>query len=135
MGTGSVPHKTRRVLIADDHARVRQSLAAMLKACPDLELVGLASDGIEALSLCRQYRPDVILLDFVMPGMDGLAVARMISASYPDIEIILMTRSNMPPGLPQAAYEVGAADIINKTLNAEQLIDILRAENRLVSAS
>ena len=72
--------KTLRILIADDHAIVREGLEAILSTQPDLDLVGTATNGLEAVSLSKELHPDVILIDLVMPQMDGLAAIQSIRA-------------------------------------------------------
>lgn len=80
-----------RVLIADDHPIVREGLAAILSVQPDMELVGEAADGAQAVTLALQTRPDVILLDLVMPQKDGVAVIREIVAADPQAHILVLT--------------------------------------------
>jgi two-component system, NarL family, response regulator LiaR len=83
--------QTIRVMLVDDHNVVRSGLATFLKAYDDLELVGEARNGLEAVNLCHQKKPDVILMDLMMPEMDGIAATRAILADYPDTNIIAMT--------------------------------------------
>lgn len=80
-----------RVLIADDHPIVREGLAAILSVQPDMELVGEAADGAQAVTLALQTHPDVILLDLVMPQKDGVAVIREIVAADPQAHILVLT--------------------------------------------
>ena len=81
-----------RVLIADDEALVRSGLRAILGAEPDIEVVGEAADGAEALSLCRTQRPDVMLMDVRMPGLDGItATRRILDAVFPPPRIVVVT--------------------------------------------
>src|SRR4030066_1119072 len=82
---------TIRVMLVDDHNVVRSGLATFLRAYDDLELVAEAKNGLEALNLCREKKPDVILMDLMMPEMDGIAATRAILADYPEIKIIAMT--------------------------------------------
>ena len=86
-----VETKRIRVLLVDDHAVVRSGLGAFLLAFDDLELVGEASGGEEAVRLCPQVRPDVVLMDLVMPGMDGAAATRVIRQRCPHIQVIALT--------------------------------------------
>ena len=83
--------KPLRILIADDHAIVREGLEAILSAQPDLALVGSATNGLEAVSLAAQLNPDVILIDLVMPKMDGLAAIQAIRAADPQACILVLT--------------------------------------------
>src|SRR4028119_757761 len=82
---------TIRVLITDDHGVVRQGLRMFLSQDPDLEVVGEAGDGEEALRLARETGPDVILMDLMMPVMDGIEATRTIKASMPDVEVVALT--------------------------------------------
>jgi len=83
--------KPLRILIADDHAIVREGLEAVLSTQPDFSLVGMATNGLEAVSLAEQLHPDVILLDLVMPKMDGLAAIQAIRAADPQARILVLT--------------------------------------------
>ena len=83
--------KTLRILIADDHAIVREGLEAILSTQPDLDLVGTATNGLEAVSLSKELHPDVILIDLVMPQMDGLAAIKSIRADDPQARILVLT--------------------------------------------
>ncbi|HAY85743.1 MAG TPA: DNA-binding response regulator, partial [Chloroflexi bacterium] len=78
--------KPIRVLIVDDHAMVRKGLVAILKNQPELDLVGEACDGREAIGACEQYHPDVILMDLVMPEMGGVAATRTIHQRWPHVQ-------------------------------------------------
>ncbi|MFO7661808.1 MAG: response regulator transcription factor, partial [Chloroflexota bacterium] len=80
-----------RVLIVDDHAVVRSGLAAFLSAYDDLFLAGEAANGEEAVRRCAECRPDVVLMDLVMPGMDGAAATREIRASCPHVQVVVLT--------------------------------------------
>ena len=77
-----------RVMLVDDHAMVRRGLAAFLKSKTDLELVGEASNGQEALEACDRVQPDVILMDLMMPKMDGAAATRAIRERWPHVQVI-----------------------------------------------
>ncbi len=80
-----------RVLIADDHVIVREGLHALLKAQPDIEVVGEATDGEEAVNKARETQPDIVLMDITMPGMNGLEATRQIRQHSPDIKILALT--------------------------------------------
>src|SRR2546430_2143591 len=80
-----------RILIADDHEVVRQGLKTFLELDPELEIAGEARDGADALRQARELRPDVVLMDLLMPVMDGLTATRAIRAELPDTEVIALT--------------------------------------------
>jgi DNA-binding NarL/FixJ family response regulator len=82
---------TIRVVIADDHAIVRSGIRALLATEPDIAVVGEAIDGDEAVVAAEQLRPDVILMDLVMPESDGITAIRQIAASLPDVRILVLT--------------------------------------------
>jgi NarL family two-component system response regulator LiaR len=114
-----------RVLITDDHAMVRSGLAAFLLVNDDLELVGEASNGAEAIQACAEVRPDVVLMDLVMPGMDGATAIREIHAAQPEIQIIALT-SFPEEDLVQRALESGAISYLLKNVGADELADAIR---------
>ena len=114
-----------RVLIADDHAMVRSGLAAFLMANEDLELVGEASNGVEAVRACAKVRPDVVLMDLVMPGMDGATAIREIHAVQPDVQVIALT-SFPEEDLVQRALESGAISYLLKNVSADELAEAIR---------
>src|SRR3970282_104183 len=80
-----------RVLIADDHTIVRAGVRLLLEAEPDIEAVGEALNGEEAVAVAQSLRPNVILMDIAMPGMNGLEATRQIKACFPDIHILVLT--------------------------------------------
>jgi len=82
---------TIRILIADDHEVVRQGLRSFLEPDADLEVVGEAADGEEAIRLARRLRPDVVLMDLLMPGMDGVTATQIIRQEFPDTEVVALT--------------------------------------------
>jgi len=114
-----------RVLIADDHAVVRSGLAAFLLAFDDLELAGEASSGEEAVRLCGQLQPDVVLMDLVMPEMDGAAATRAIRQACPQIQVIALT-SFKEEELVQGALQAGAIGYLLKNVSADELAEAIR---------
>jgi NarL family two-component system response regulator LiaR len=115
-----------RVMIVDDHAMVRRGLAAFLKVHSDLELVGEASDGPEALRLCDQVVPDVILMDLVMPAMGGPATTKAIRDKCPKVQVIALT-SFEEKELVREALEAGAISYLLKNVSADELAEAIRA--------
>src|SRR5207245_1478625 len=120
--------KPIRVLIADDHAMVRSGLAAFLMASDDLELVGEASNGLEAVRVCAETRPDVVLMDLVMPGMDGPTAIRAIHDAYPEIHVIALT-SFPEEDLVERALGAGAISYLLKSVGADELAGATRGAN------
>ena len=117
--------QTIRVMLVDDHNVVRSGLATFLRAYEDLELVGEAKNGLEALHLCRIKKPDVILMDLMMPVMDGIAATRAILADYPDIKIIAMT-SFEEEELVQGVLAAGAISYLLKNVTSDELAKAIR---------
>jgi NarL family two-component system response regulator LiaR len=115
-----------RVLIVDDHSVVRTGLKLFLMAYDDLELVGEAANGEQAARLCGEVRPDVVLMDLVMPGMDGVAATRAIREHSPGIKVIALT-SFREEDLVQRALEAGAIGYLLKDVSADELADAIRA--------
>ena len=125
-----------RVLLADDHRLMREGTAALLGADERIEVVGLASDGREALALAERRKPDVVLLDLNMPEVDGLeACARLRKQGGP--EVLMLTVSEEEPDL-YAALRVGAAGYLTKDVPAAELIEavlaVARGEPRIAPA-
>jgi len=114
-----------RVLLVDDHAVVRSGLSAFLMAFDDLELVGEAKDGEEAVRFCERQRPDVVLMDLVMPGMDGVAATRIIRERCPEVQVIALT-SFREEELVQGALEAGAIGYLLKNVSADELAEAIR---------
>ncbi len=114
-----------QVMLVDDHNVVRSGLATFLRAYDDLELVGEAKNGLEALNLCRKKKPDVILMDLMMPEMDGIAATRAILADYPEIKIIAMT-SFEEEELVQGVLSAGAMSYLLKNVTADDLAKAIR---------
>jgi NarL family two-component system response regulator LiaR len=113
------------VMLVDDHNVVRSGLATFLRAYDDLELVGEARNGREALNLCRQMKPDVILMDLMMPEMDGITATRAILADYPEIKIIAMT-SFEEEELVQGVLAAGAISYLLKNVTSDELAKAIR---------
>jgi NarL family two-component system response regulator LiaR len=109
-----------RVLIVDDHAVVRSGLVGFLLAFDDLELAGEAASGEEAVQLCKEAQPDVVLMDMVMPGMDGADATQAIRDQCPDIQVIALT-SFKEDDLVQRAMQSGAIGYLLKNVTAEEL--------------
>jgi NarL family two-component system response regulator LiaR len=115
-----------RVMLVDDHDMVRRGLAAFLMAKPDLQLVGEARDGQEALQLCGQIQPDVILMDLVMPELDGAEATKAIRERYPAVQIIALT-SFQEKDLIRDVLEAGAIGFLLKNVTVDELAAAIRA--------
>jgi DNA-binding NarL/FixJ family response regulator len=114
-----------RILVVDDHALARAGLRAMLAPESDFALVGEAADGAAALRLCRELRPDLVLLDLRMPVLDGLATTRAIKAAFPAIAVLVVTIFDHPDYLCRA-LEAGAVGYLLKDATQYQLTTAVR---------
>src|SRR5512136_1118474 len=117
--------QTIRVMLVDDHNVVRSGLATFLKAYDDLELAGEAKNGREAVARCHQKKPDVILMDLMMPEMDGIAATRAILADFPQIKIIAMT-SFEDERLVKDVLADGAISYLIKNVTSDELARAIR---------
>lgn len=117
--------KPIRVMIVDDHAVVRSGLAAFLMVFDDLELVAQAGSGAEALRHCRTYGPEVVLMDLIMPEMDGAATTKAIKQEFPQIQVIALT-SFREEELVQGALQAGAISYLLKNVTADELANAIR---------
>lgn len=115
-----------RVMIVDDHTVVRSGLGAFIMAFDDLELVGEAGSGEEAVRLVDRVMPDVILMDLVMPGMDGAEATRAIRAGRPDVQVIALT-SFKEDDLVQGVMQAGAIGYLLKNVSVDELASAIRA--------
>lgn len=115
-----------RVVVVDDHAMVRRGLATFLKVFDDLELAGEAATGQAAVQLCVQLQPDVVLMDLVMPDMDGATATRLIRSQSESIQVIALT-SYKEEILVQSALQAGAIGYLLKYVSADELAWAIRA--------
>jgi NarL family two-component system response regulator LiaR len=114
-----------RVLLVDDHMVVRSGLSTVLSVYDDLKLVGEAGDGEEAIRLCERLQPDVILMDLLMPKMDGVTAIRTIRARWPQIQIIALT-SFKEKEYVEGALKAGANGYLLKDVSAQELVNAVR---------
>jgi two-component system, NarL family, response regulator LiaR len=119
-------NRTVRILIADDHPQVRRGLSIVLEEFDDFEWVGEAKNGQEAVALVEQLQPDVVLMDLVMPVMDGVSATRIIHQKFPHVQIIALT-SSVDPDLIQSILEAGAYTWIFKNITIDALEKTIRA--------
>lgn len=115
-----------RVMLVDDHTMVRRGLATFLQVFNDLELVGEADDGAAAIQLCARAQPDVVLMDMVMPEMDGVTATRAIRQQFPLVQVIALT-SFKEETLVQKVLQAGAIGYLLKDVSAEELAQAIRA--------
>lgn len=115
-----------RVLLADDHSVVRQGLRMFLRLDGNIEVVGEATDGSEAVELARRYRPDVVLMDLLMPGMDGITATSLIRHELPDTEVLALT-SVLEDVSVVGAVRAGAIGYLLKDAQAPELCQAIKA--------
>ena len=103
-----------KVLIIDDYDMVREELNALLKTFPEFEVVSTASDGRMAVTLCRMYQPDVVLMDLHMSNMDGIEATKLIRNEFPAIQVVVLSMS-MDPNLIYDVLKAGAIGYLSKS--------------------
>lgn len=118
-----------RVIVVDDHDLFRSGIAGVLRAHVDIEVVGEAGDGLEALVLAQSLRPDVILLDINMPGTDGIEAARLITRDLPGCQVVMLTVRDEDERVFEA-IKAGASGYLLKTIKGQQLAEMVRAAAR-----
>ena len=117
-----------RILIADDHTLFRDSLRALM-ASHDHEIVGEAREGREAVELARLLQPDIVLMDLAMPGLDGLAATRLISAEMPQVKVVVLTALEEDAKLFEA-IKSGAQGYLPKTLGSREFFSLIEGVGR-----
>ena len=125
MGKGEAPSGGARLLIADDHALVREGLRTMLSGEDGLQVIAEAHNGQEALSICRQQRPDLVLMDVRMPVMDGLEATRKIKQEMPKTSVVMVTMHENPDYLFEA-IKAGVAGYVLKDAPGERLVGAVK---------
>ncbi|SNS13966.1 two component transcriptional regulator, LuxR family [Humidesulfovibrio mexicanus] len=124
--TNTTDTKRYKVLLAEDHALLRQSLKAYLEAQGLCQVIGEAQDGREAMRMCRELKPDIVLMDLSMPGVDGMVAVKAIKRDYPDARIIALTAHRSEDYL-HAALDSGVDGYVVKAASAEDLLTAIRA--------
>jgi two-component system, NarL family, response regulator LiaR len=114
-----------RIVIADDHPLFRSALRLLVEESPETEVVAEATDGQQALDLCRRFKPDLVLMDVIMPRMGGIAATRTIKAELHHIIVLVMTASEILEDLAEA-LRAGAGGYILKSASSQQIIDAVR---------
>ena len=115
-----------RVLLADDHGLVRDGLGRLLASVPDIEVVAVAADGAEAIRLAQEHRPDVILMDLRMPGMDGSEATRRLLEEDPATQVVILTSFSERDEI-QSALDAGAIGYLLKDAEPDEVIRGVRA--------
>ena len=129
-----------RVVIADDQELVRAGFAMVIGSQPDIQVVGQAGDGAQAVSLAESLHPDVVLMDVRMPGMDGNEVLRSVKKSNPQVQVIILT-GHGGDAEEQTAYRMGAYNFLKKPMDIDELLNSIRmayrdkVENAMVAVS
>jgi DNA-binding NarL/FixJ family response regulator len=118
-----------RVLLADDHQLVRSGLAALLAGSDDIEVVGTAANGAEAVEMARSFSPDVVLMDLVMPVMDGVEATRRLVAEQPSVAVVVLTSFSDQERI-LAALDAGAIGYLLKDVEPAELVRGVRAAAR-----
>ena len=114
-----------KVLIADDHAIVRMGLSALLETKPDIEVVGEATNGDLAVKKALKLKPDIVIMDLLMPGLDGIAATKSLHEQSPDIKVLVLTTSTVSDDLGRALQN-GAAGIVIKSSSNGTLVQAIR---------
>ena len=114
-----------RFLIVDDSELVRRSLRTVLQANPEWEICGEAADGVSAVEMFKELRPNIVILDFQMPGINGIETARRMAEIAPAVTVVLFTQ-HASADLESHAHEVGIRSVVSKT-NAFPMVGMIRA--------
>ena len=120
--------KEIRILLADDHSIVRTGIAAILGYEKDIAVVGEAEDGEEAIRLARKLSPDIVLMDLMMPGMDGVEATRTIRETLPDTKVLILTTFGTSADVARA-IAAGASGAIVKDISKDDLVSAIRLQN------
>ena len=115
-----------RILVVDDHSKVHRGIIAAVETFDDLDLVAHGSNGLEAIQLCADYNPDVVLMDMVMPGMDGIQATQVIHERFPAIKVLALSSYQDEDGV-RAMLQAGAVGYLLKTSSIDDLANTIRA--------
>ena len=121
-----------RVALVDDSKLVLSQLGVIVDGAEGVELAGTARDGAQAIRLAAHEKPDLVLMDIVMPGMDGLSALRMIRATLPDVRVAMISSLGGSGRHAEEAFRLGAVQVIAKPFDAEQLEGLFETERELL---
>jgi NarL family two-component system response regulator LiaR len=119
-------HNPIRVVLADDHAQMHRTVQVILGATPDITLVGQGANGQEAVALCEQYQPDIVLMDVVMPVMDGIEATKVLHERFPEIKILVLSSFQDHESV-YAMLQNGAVGYLTKSSLADDLAETIHA--------
>ena len=114
-----------KVLIVDDHPLVRQGINALLDIYDDIEVTGEAENGREAMEMCKKFKPDIVLMDLIMPEINGVEATREILKDWPSIKVVILT-SYIDKKLIEDSLRVGAIGYVLKNISGDDLVEIIR---------
>jgi two-component system, NarL family, response regulator LiaR len=114
-----------RILIADDHPMVRHGINVLLGVQDDLEVIGEAENGLEAIDMCGKLRPDIVLMDLIMPEVNGIEATRKILENWPEIKVVTLT-SFIDKKLIEDSLKAGAIGYVSKNISGENLLTTIR---------
>lgn len=117
--------KTINVLLADDHDILRNGLSTVMNDFPDINVVGTAGSGWDAIDKCNALQPDVVLMDILMPDIDGLSATRIIRERHPNIRVVVLS-SFEEEHLVQLAHDVGVSSYLLKNVSIDELANAIR---------
>jgi NarL family two-component system response regulator LiaR len=119
-------HPPIRIVLVDDHAQIHRTIQLILGAATDIELVGLGANGQEGIALCEEYVPDIVLMDVVMPEMDGIEATKVLHERFPELKILVLSSFQDHESV-YAMLSNGAAGYLTKSSLADDLADTIRA--------
>jgi DNA-binding NarL/FixJ family response regulator len=112
-------------MVAEDNEVLRSSLVTFFELSPGLDVVGQASNGIEAVEMCAHLQPDVILMDMLMPEMDGLEATKVITEQHPDVQVIVLTTGF--GWMAEDTFAAGASAYLLKTISVDKIVEVIHA--------